>query len=283
MNKTWKVYKHTNKINGRCYIGITCHKYASSRWGRNGNSYHQPGQKKFWRAIQKYGWDNIKHIVLLENLSKEVACECEKYLIAKYHTNESIYGYNVATGGEHNSGFHFHHTEDAKRKIGEASKGHIISEKQKRQISEAHKGKKLSQETRNKISEAISNIMVDEYKKKISESVKHKWKEGAYANRKHNQIPWNKGLTKDDPRVAKFVRKVGEFNHTEEAKLKMSKSHIGKPAHNRKKVMCVETKVIYESVSEATRQTGINNISKSARKNTIAGGFHWRYVEDDNI
>ena len=125
--------------------------------------------------------------------------------------------------------------------------------------------------------------MTDDYKRKISETVKKRWKEGAYVNRQYTQIPWNKGLTKDDPRIAKSVRKVGEFHHTEEAKLKMSKSHKGKPAHNRKRVLCVETNVIYKSVSEATKQTGINNISKSARKNSVAGGFHWRYIEDDNI
>lgn len=277
--KTYTLYVHEFP-NHKLYIGIT-YDTIQHRW-RNGG-YGYKNQRLMQRAIQKYGWDNIKHIVLFENLSKEVACECEKYLIAKYQTNNPKYGYNVATGGEHNSGFHFHHTDETKQKISESSRGHIISEKQRKQISEAHKGKTLSQESRNKISKSISNIMTDDYRKRISESVKQRWKEGAYVNRKYNRIPWNKGLTKNDPRVAKFVRKVGEFHHTDDAKLKMSKSHMGKPAHNRKKVLCVETGITYESVSSASKQTGINNISKSARMNTIAGGFHWRYIEDDNI
>ena len=226
--------------NNKYYIGITKVK-PINRW-KNGKGYSN--SPYFYNAIQKYGWDNIKHIVLLENLSKEVACECEKYLIAKYKTNSHDYGYNVCSGGEGTNGYH--HTEEYKDRL-------------------RHR--------------PISNSQ----KQDIAETVRKRWKEGAYVNRKHTQIPWNKGLTKDDPRVAKSVRKVGEFHHTEEAKLKMSKSHKGKPAHNRKRVLCVETDVIYESVSEATKQTGINNISKSARKNSIAGGFHWRYIEDDNI
>ena len=41
------------------------------------------------------------------------------------------------------------------------------------------------------------------------------------------QIPWNKGLTKEDPRVAKYARQPGEFKHTEETKAKISNSKKG--------------------------------------------------------
>ena len=36
------------------------------------------------------------------------------------------------------------------------------------------------------------------------------------------QPTWNKGLTKDDPRVAKYVMKKGQFHHTEETKKHIS-------------------------------------------------------------
>ena len=49
----------------------------------------------------------------------------------------------------------------------------------------------------------------DETKKKISLSLL-------------NTPPWNKGLTKDDPRVAKYCMKKGEFHHTESTKKKIS-------------------------------------------------------------
>nr|DAK83634.1 MAG TPA: intron associated endonuclease [Caudoviricetes sp.] len=57
-----------------------------------------------YNAIQKYGWENVEHIVLYENLSFEAATEKEKELIKKYKTNCSRYGnefgYNMTDGGE---------------------------------------------------------------------------------------------------------------------------------------------------------------------------------------
>ena len=50
------VYKHTTP-SGKVYIGITGLK-PERRW-RNGNGYKD--NEHFYRAILKYGWDNIKH------------------------------------------------------------------------------------------------------------------------------------------------------------------------------------------------------------------------------
>ena len=49
-----------------------------------------------------------------------------------------------------------------------------------------------------------------------------------------------------------------------------------------KKVLCVETGIIYKSINEAERQTGINqsSISKACRgKLKTAGGYYWKFVE----
>lgn len=227
--------------NNKCYIGITS-KRPLERW-KNGYGYE--GSPYFYNAIQKYGWDNIRHIVLLEGLSKEVACECEKYLIAKYQTQNPKYGYNMCAGGEGTNGYH--HTEEYKQNL------------RNRPISK-------------------------EQKYSISNTLKKRWKEGYFKhtgdNFRKNQ-PWNKGLTKQDIRVAKYCRKPGTFHHTQESKNKISQSHKGKPASNRKRVLCVETNVVYGTVTEAQHITGINNISIAARDiNRTAGKFHWRYIDD---
>lgn len=205
------------------------------------NGYGYASSPHFYNAILKYGWDNIEHIILASNLSLENASEMEKELIAKYNLTNRENGYNECSGGEGTNGYH--HTEEFKEKL----RNRPITEKQK-----------LS----------------------ISNTVKKRWQEGVYNNREYNQIPWNKGLTKDDPRVAKYCRKVGEFNHSEESKKRMSESHKGKPAPNRKQVECIETGVIYNSAKEATNITGINNISKAARFGNSAGKLHWRYIND---
>lgn len=55
-NKTFKVYKHTNIINGKIYVGITC-RNPKIRWA-NGKGY---GSNIFFsRAIKKYGWNKGK-------------------------------------------------------------------------------------------------------------------------------------------------------------------------------------------------------------------------------
>lgn len=89
------VYKHTNKINGKVYIGITHYKNPEIRWNK-GKNYKC--SKRFYNAILKYGWDMFDHEVLFAGLSKEEACDMERILIAKYK-REGI-SYNIAEGGE---------------------------------------------------------------------------------------------------------------------------------------------------------------------------------------
>ena len=90
----YTVYKHTFP-NGKVYIGITCQK-VYKRWG---NKYaNAPFMKN---AIQKYGWENVKHEILFENLTQEEAEQKEIELIAQYKSNQREFGYNIANGGMH--------------------------------------------------------------------------------------------------------------------------------------------------------------------------------------
>lgn len=137
------VYVHIAP-NGKLYIGMTGMK-PTSRWN-NGKGYLKC--KLFYRAIEKYGWDNIKHIVLLEGLSCEIAQECEKALIRKYHTNNEAFGYNLTAGGEGKAGYKY--SEEQRQAISDRLKGHPTSEETRRKIGEANKkaltGRKLSPE-----------------------------------------------------------------------------------------------------------------------------------------
>lgn len=99
------VYYHKNKINGHMYIGQSkCEpgtiKYG--RWGANGQGYK--ANKYFWRAIQKYGWENFEHGFFEQNIPVELLNDKEKFYISKYHTYrqdpEYVSGYNLTPGGE---------------------------------------------------------------------------------------------------------------------------------------------------------------------------------------
>jgi hypothetical protein len=64
---TYIVYKHTNKINHKVYIGITYHgDNPNLRW-RNGYGYES--NPKFFNDIIQYGWINFEHEILESNLT----------------------------------------------------------------------------------------------------------------------------------------------------------------------------------------------------------------------
>lgn len=112
-NKNWCVYLHTNLTNGKMYVGITG-KGAKHRWGKGYRHCI-----KLYRAIKKYGWNGFDHRVLVENLTKEEAERIEQNLISDLMLQDDRYGYNIANGGSAPI-----MTEDTKKKISNAHKGH---------------------------------------------------------------------------------------------------------------------------------------------------------------
>ncbi len=115
----WKVYIHTVP-NGKKYVGITS-KEPEERWRINGNGYYN--HKYFYNAILKYGWDNIKHEVIYENLSESEAKNKERELIKKLNSSDRSYGYNLTLGGD-----------------GRVGKG-LVSDEQKQKLQVAVRGK----------------------------------------------------------------------------------------------------------------------------------------------
>ncbi len=122
LDNNWCVYIHTCP-NGKVYIGITSKK-PELRW-KKGKGYLQ--NNHFQNAILKYGWDNIKHEIIQDNLSKENACELEKYYIGLFQSNKYEFGYNRSTGGEFPAEG-FHHTDESKKKISNAFIGRFAGE-----------------------------------------------------------------------------------------------------------------------------------------------------------
>lgn len=90
----WCVYMHTSP-NNKKYIGIT-KQNPKKRW-QNGYGYKT---QMFYRAIQKYGWDNIRHEILKSKLSLEDANYYEKCYIRELKTDDPLYGYNCTVGGD---------------------------------------------------------------------------------------------------------------------------------------------------------------------------------------
>lgn len=84
------VYKHTSPT-GKIYIGITKN-LPNARWNE-GAGYET--QKKFYKAIQTYGWINFKHEIIAAGLPEDDAKRLESKLILEFRSNEEEYGYNT--------------------------------------------------------------------------------------------------------------------------------------------------------------------------------------------
>lgn len=93
---TWIIYKHTNIANGKTYIGQT-RRSLNDRW-RNGKGYSN--NTRFSHAINKYGWDGFTHEIVEENITtQQLANEREIYWINYYNSYDFDSGYNMSPGG----------------------------------------------------------------------------------------------------------------------------------------------------------------------------------------
>lgn len=161
--KTYKVYKHVFP-NGKVYIGITSQS-LNDRW-RSGKGYGN--NPHITRAINKYGWDNIKHQVLKGDFTLDEANALERKFIAKYQSNNPIFGYNITSGGDGCPGVSHPHTEESKRKISQANSGKVRTPEMKEHLSQLKKGKKLDPAIVTKMAEGHRGLThTKEYKMRM--------------------------------------------------------------------------------------------------------------------
>lgn len=286
----YTVYKHTTP-GGKVYIGITS-KSPAKRW-ENGGGYRY--NKHFSSAIKLYGWENIKHEVIKDGLTRSEAAALEIELIALYDSTNPAKGYNKSTGGEcsglgvrqseetrqrrrimtageNNPFYNQTHTPEARQKMSEARKGKPPANKgkprtaeQRQRLSEAHRGKAPANK---------GQPMSEEQRQKISEANKGRepWNKGRPMSEEHKQRlieanrgrePWNKGKPSPLRGVAlseETKAKIGEAHKgkkaSAEARQRMSEAHKGQPSAQSKSVICLTTGVIYRSATEAARAVG---------------------------
>lgn len=187
-NNNYIVYAHIAP-NEKLYIGITSQTFKG-RCGENGCKY---GKTVFGRAINKYGWNNFKHIVLLENLSKEVAIECEIYLIAKYKTTDSRFGYNIQSGGQLGNKDVIV-SEETRRKISEVKRSKHLhwTDEQKLAMSEKLKGREFTAEHKANLSKALKGKYTGElnanYGKKFSKEHREKMSKSQMGHKLYTDI-----------------------------------------------------------------------------------------------
>ena len=98
------IYKITNKVNGKIYIGLTKQKLQSRFRGHLSDArkaLKNDGRVCYFQnALLKYGKENF----ILEQIdqadTKEELCRKEEYWISYYNSTDRSIGYNVSEGGE---------------------------------------------------------------------------------------------------------------------------------------------------------------------------------------
>ena len=264
--KNWCVYKHTTP-NGKVYIGITSQK-TQLRW-RNGKGYKT---QVFNHAIEKYGWDNIVHEVLYENLLHEDACKKEKELIEEYKSNDRRYGYNITSGGDGTIG------------VISVWKGKHLPKETCIKISDSNKGKVPNTETRKRMSQSQKKLVSNPDYINPMQGKKH----SDYTKSLISNCHKGRALSDEHKRKLSVAGKGRVVS--EETRQKMSEfayDRFSIPSNNpkAKKVDMFDNKLNYiktfPTMIEAALETGIcrSNISRCCRgMSKTAGGYVWRYT-----
>ena len=151
-DKKYFVYVHIFP-NDKKYFGITSKKRPNARW-EGGTGYSKEHQPVMYNAIQKYGWENVEHIILYENLTYEEAQEKEMKFIELYKTNcrkyGDAYGYNMTDGGD-------------------GTKGHIVSKEVSEKMRQHMLGRKgkLCPNSKIVVCDGIEYDSLTEFKEKF--------------------------------------------------------------------------------------------------------------------
>lgn len=215
------IYKTTNLINGKIYIG----QHKSTKFD---TTYYGSGVV-ILNAISKYGKNNFKCELIEWCETQSKTNSRERYWIKFYNSRNRLIGYNVTEGGEGVRGFHL--SEESRKKISVSKIGvtpnrdyHDISNETKQKISStlkeyykshdnARKGVHLSEETKQKLRNANLG-------KTYSQEVRNK----------HKRPAWNKDIPMSEE-AKQHLREVNtgkKSNMSVEARKKISERFKGK-------------------------------------------------------
>ena len=256
------IYKITNTVSGKMYVGETKEEDVERRWKQHKNTIkHGRGCPALQDAVRKYGWNVFKFEIVVICFD-ENRYAMEQYYIKKYNTLTPN-GYNITLGG----------------------------------VGGGFVGKKHTPETLAKIKESLAKFKEENpnhfetYKEKLSQSLKklnisermqnsEKWqaavKEGRVGGSVHKQKGNNEAIRqKISESLKKYFKenKGNTYINTEKHRAKMAKV-AGKSIHKIENEMIIET---YDSISEAARK---NNVAKTTLMNAVkngreVAGFGW--------
>lgn len=249
------IYLWTNLVNGKHYVGQTQHFYDRMAQYKNGGA-----TKYLKNAMNKYGIENFE-IDILEYTSIEELDKREQHWIDYYESYEKDKGYNICQFASTTRGYK-HSPESIKKMI--KNRGEVIG-------------------LRGENNPMYGKTWDEERKEKHSNYLKEKWA---------NDEEYRKSLT--DRMVGEnnyfYDRHLyGELNgmygkqHSEETRRKISEANKGKDNPRSMKIVCVETGVVYKSMSQAA--TKLNTYASAIKlavdfPNRTCQKCHFKKIEE---
>lgn len=268
------IYKTTNLINDKIYIGK--------------DSKHNPeylgSGKLLKQAIKKYGASNFNKTIIEKCSSTDTLNEREIFWISFYNSTDRNIGYNIACGGTGGDTISNHPnkaeisknqsewmlennpTRGRKRSEQEIEKwkksiGDKLTGKNHPSYGKHHseKTKKIQSEIRKEWHKNLSDEDKQKISKKISEANTGKKSPlKGTTNKKHSD--WMKINNpfkgkKHTPEARLIMSEVNKRPKTEEHRRKISESLMGNKPSNM--VVTEIEGIVYESLTEASRETGI--------------------------
>jgi group I intron endonuclease len=271
------IYKITNTINGKLYIGETGEKNPQTRWKGHKYSIREgKGCPLLRAAFQKYGEEKFTFEIILE-CRKSERFILEEQKIKEFNTLVPN-GYNATLGGMGGGFKGKKHSEETKKKMAKATTDNynafapekkeeiktkmLINSRQTQMTDEYRQkmrnyrlGKRLSEETRAKISNSLKSMqhpLKEETRKKISESVKR-----TYENGRDASFSEERKATLSKIMTEKRGIKIGQY------------SLDG---------TLIKT---FDSIKNASDELKVSTIWKAVNgKSKTAGGFIWKRLED---
>lgn len=297
----YHIYKITNIINGKCYIGFTNN--LARRWKSHKSRYVKYNDNpKLTNAFKKYGLENFIFESIYESLDLEHALyEMEPHFIKKFDSIEN--GYNISLGGEgcyltlegkekrrlllRKRGYNppmmgKTHTKETRNLISLATQAMWENNPGYREeMSKRHRGKKLSKETRQKMREAHQSpntpllddkewlfeqhIVLKKSIKTISKELKIPQQKISLALRKHN-IPRKKYFKPSINRKWTEKRRKEFSQKNLGNKFNLGKKHSNETLEKLRKANC---KYFYEIIFPNGYTVTVISLTEFSKKHNL--------------
>lgn len=166
MYMSYYVYKITNKINGKVYIGLT--KDPDARFSSHCRARLGKRKSRLQISMMKHGVENFEMTVLEEHDTKDAVKTAEIRLIAEHNSQNPDKGYNMTSGGDGCPDL----SEESKEKMRAAGRRRRASLETRAKMSKAHKGRIMTPEHCKNLSVARLKTISEKGPQQLSEETK---------------------------------------------------------------------------------------------------------------